>query len=79
VWVGCSRGRAFSRDELMRAVWQCSFSTDASTVTVHGRRLRAKLEDDATHPRYMKTVWGVGYRFEASLRSSALADATARP
>ena len=54
----------FSRDELMRAVWQYSFYTDDSTVTVHVRRLRAKVEEDPANPRHLKTVWGVGYRFE---------------
>jgi DNA-binding response OmpR family regulator len=56
-------GRAFSRDELMEAVWQFSFYTDTSTVTVHVRRLRGKIEPDPEHPRYLQTVWGVGYRF----------------
>ncbi len=37
--------------------------TDTSTVTVHVRRLRAKLEPDPAHPRFIETVWGVGYRF----------------
>jgi DNA-binding response OmpR family regulator len=54
----------FSRDDLMRAVWPYSFYTDASTVTVHMRRLRAKVEEDPANPRHLKTVWGVGYRFE---------------
>jgi DNA-binding response OmpR family regulator len=58
-------GEVFTRDELMHAIWQYSFYTDASTVTVHIRRLRAKLEDDPANPRHLKTVWGVGYRFEA--------------
>ena len=57
-------GQVFSRDELIRAVWQYSFYTDTSTVTVHIRRLRAKIEDDPAEPRHLKTVWGVGYRFE---------------
>jgi len=57
-------GQVFSRDELIRAVWQYSFYTDTSTVTVHIRRLRAKIEDDPADPRHLKTVWGVGYRFE---------------
>jgi len=56
-------GRAFSRNQLMDAVWQYSFYTDTSTVTVHVRRLRAKLEPDPAQPRYVQTVWGVGYRF----------------
>jgi two-component system response regulator ResD len=57
-------GQAFSRDQLMEAVWQYSFYTDTSTVTVHMRRLRAKVEDDPAHPRWLQTVWGVGYRFQ---------------
>jgi DNA-binding response OmpR family regulator len=57
-------GRVFSRNQLMDAVWQYSFYTDTSTVTVHVRRLRAKLEADAVRPRHIQTVWGVGYRFQ---------------
>jgi DNA-binding response OmpR family regulator len=56
-------GRAFTRDELMDHVWQYAFYTDTSTVTVHIRRLRTKLEADPEHPRWIETVWGVGYRF----------------
>jgi DNA-binding response OmpR family regulator len=55
--------QVFSRNQLMDAVWQYSFYTDTSTVTVHIRRLRAKLELDPTRPRHIETVWGVGYRF----------------
>jgi two-component system response regulator ResD len=58
-------GRAFTREELMERVWQFSFYTDTSTVTVHVRRLRAKLEEDPEAPRLIETVWGVGYRFAA--------------
>jgi two-component system response regulator ResD len=57
-------GQVFSRNQLMDAVWQYSFYTDTSTVTVHIRRLRAKLEPDPAEPRYIQTVWGVGYRFQ---------------
>ncbi|HEX2393564.1 MAG TPA: response regulator transcription factor [Solirubrobacterales bacterium] len=56
-------GRVFSRDQLMEAVWDYPFFTDTSTVTVHIRRLRAKLGDDPAEPRFIETVWGVGYRF----------------
>jgi DNA-binding response OmpR family regulator len=56
-------GRAFTRDELMHHVWQYAFFTDTSTVTVHIRRLRAKLEPDPDAGRWIETVWGVGYRF----------------
>jgi two-component system response regulator ResD len=55
--------QVFSREQLMEAVWQYAFYTDTSTVTVHIRRLRAKLEADPARPRHLETVWGVGYRF----------------
>jgi two-component system response regulator ResD len=57
-------GQVFSRDQLMDAVWQYSFYTDTSTVTVHVRRLRSKIEVDPSNPRWLQTVWGVGYRFQ---------------
>ena len=58
-------GQAFSRDELLQQVWGWSFG-DSSTVTVHVRRLREKVEDDPTRPRRLITVWGVGYRWESA-------------
>jgi two-component system, OmpR family, response regulator ResD len=57
-------GQAFSRDQLMDTVWQYNFYSDTSTVTVHMRRLRAKIEPDPSEPRWLQTVWGVGYRFQ---------------
>ncbi|MCS0605398.1 response regulator transcription factor [Streptomyces sp. LP11] len=57
-------GRAYSREDLMREVWEWDFG-DLSTVTVHVRRLRGKVEDDPARPRLIQTVWGVGYRFES--------------
>lgn len=57
-------GQVFSREQLMDAVWDYEFAGDAGTVTVHIRRLRAKLEADPSRPRHLKTVWGVGYKFE---------------
>jgi DNA-binding response OmpR family regulator len=57
-------GQVFSRDQLMDRVWQYSFYTDTSTVTVHVRRLRSKIERDPSNPRWLQTVWGVGYRFQ---------------
>ena len=56
-------GQAFSRHALMDRVWGYSFYTDTSTVTVHIRRLRGKIEHDHARPRHIETVWGVGYRF----------------
>jgi two-component system response regulator ResD len=57
-------GQAFTRDQLMDLVWQYAFFMDTSTVTVHIRRLRAKVERRPDHPRWIQTVWGVGYRFQ---------------
>jgi DNA-binding response OmpR family regulator len=48
----------------MDAVWGFPFYDDTSTVTVHVRRLRAKLGDDPSAPRFIETVWGVGYRLK---------------
>jgi two-component system, OmpR family, response regulator ResD len=62
-YLAARPGRVFSRDQLMEEVWGYDFYTDTSTVTVHVRRLRAKLEPDPAHPRFIETVWGVGYRF----------------
>jgi DNA-binding response OmpR family regulator len=56
-------GQAFSREELLQRVWGWSFG-DQSTVTVHVRRLREKVEQDPTRPTRLVTVWGVGYRWE---------------
>ncbi|NGO69196.1 response regulator transcription factor [Streptomyces boncukensis] len=56
-------GRAFGREELMRDVWGWEFG-DLSTVTVHVRRLRGKIEDDPARPELIQTVWGVGYRLD---------------
>jgi DNA-binding response OmpR family regulator len=62
-------GRAYSREDLMREVWGWDFG-DLSTVTVHVRRLRGKIEDDPARPRLIQTVWGVGYRFDAALTTT---------
>jgi two-component system response regulator ResD len=56
-------GQAFKRQELMSEVWGWTFG-DQSTVTVHVRRLREKVEDDPTKPTLIQTVWGIGYRLE---------------
>jgi DNA-binding response OmpR family regulator len=56
--------RVFSRAELLDELWDFAFDGDPSTVTVHMRRLRAKIEPDASRPRHLVTVWGAGYRFD---------------
>jgi DNA-binding response OmpR family regulator len=60
-------GRAFRRNELLENVWGWTFG-DHSTVTVHMRRLREKVEEDPAEPRRIVTVWGVGYRYEPASR-----------
>ncbi|WP_293767488.1 response regulator transcription factor [Sporichthya sp.] len=61
---------AFTREALMRAVWGWEFG-DQSTVTVHVRRLREKIEADPADPRLLVTVWGVGYRFDPPTSAAA--------
>jgi len=56
-------GAVFSRAQLMELVWQFPSYSDSSTVTVHIRRLRAKIEPEPENPTFIQTVWGVGYRF----------------
>lgn len=56
-------GVVFTRGQLMDRVWQFAFYSDTATVTVHVRRLRTKIEPDPERPRYVQTIWGVGYRF----------------
>jgi DNA-binding response OmpR family regulator len=57
--------QVFSRADLLRDVWQSSPDwQDPATVTVHVRRIRNKIEADPENPRWITTVWGVGYRFE---------------
>ena len=63
VFLLCHPGRAWSRAELLDKVWGWQFG-DQSTVTVHVRRLREKIEPDPAEPRRLLTVWGIGYRYE---------------
>ena len=56
--------RVFNRDQLLEQVWGLRDYIDPSTVTVHIHRLREKIESDPSNPRHIRTVWGVGYRFE---------------
>lgn len=63
-YLASHAGQVFSREQLMDTVWDYTYAGDAETVTVHMRRLRTKIETDPSRPRYLKTVWGVGYKFE---------------
>jgi DNA-binding response OmpR family regulator len=56
--------KTFSRKQLLEEVWDYDWLGDESTVTVHVRRLRTRIESDPEHPRHLKTVWGAGYRWD---------------
>jgi DNA-binding response OmpR family regulator len=56
--------QAFSRAQLMDSVWGYAAAIDTGTVTVHVRRLREKIERDPSRPAHLRTIWGVGYRFD---------------
>jgi DNA-binding response OmpR family regulator len=58
--------QVFTREKLMNQVWDYSYSAEYGTITVHIRRLRAKIESDPLKPRFIKTLWGVGYKFEGA-------------
>ncbi|MGA2765504.1 MAG: response regulator transcription factor [Spirochaetia bacterium] len=56
--------RAFTRDEIYSRIWGDDLYVDPSTIAVHVRRLREKIEDDPSRPQHVETVWGVGYRWK---------------
>ncbi|MHB1044042.1 MAG: response regulator transcription factor [Eubacteriales bacterium] len=65
LWLMASNpNRVFTKAVILDKVWDSAFYGDDNTVTVHVRRLREKLEVDPSRPRYIKTVWGAGYKFE---------------
>ena len=63
VFLMSRRGRVCRREELLEQLWGTHHG-DPATLTVHVRRLREKIEADPSTPQRIKTVWGVGYRFE---------------
>ncbi len=63
-FLASNPNQVFTREQLMDHAWDYTYAGDTSTVTVHIRRLREKVEADPVKPRYVKTVWGVGYKFE---------------
>lgn len=56
-------GKAYSREQLLNKVWGYSYEGYSHTVNSHINRLRSKIEKDPSNPHFIKTVWGVGYRF----------------
>jgi phosphate regulon transcriptional regulator PhoB len=67
VYLAQKRGRVFNRDMLLDAVWRDEAFVEPRTVDVHIRRLRAQIEDDPSHPEYIKTRRGIGYYVEGEL------------
>jgi DNA-binding response OmpR family regulator len=68
LWVLANNpGVVYSRDQLLDMVWGNEYFGDAGTVTVLIRRIREKIEKDPANPTYLRTVWGIGYKFEAVL------------
>jgi two-component system response regulator VicR len=61
--LACHPNQVFSRNQLLNKVWDIDFEGDTTTVTVHMRRLREKIEANPSEPRFIKTVWGIGYKF----------------
>ena len=55
--------RVYTKEELYEKIWGFDAMGDNATVAVHINRLREKMEDDPSHPQYIQTVWGAGYRF----------------
>lgn len=65
-----NQGKALKRNEMLNVVWGQDYFGETKTLDVHIRRLREKLEDNPSEPQYIKTVWGVGYRWQAETNRS---------
>jgi DNA-binding response OmpR family regulator len=64
LYLATHPGQVCTRQDLLRHVWSYEYFDGGSTITVHMRRLREKVEPDPARPRHLRTVWGIGYRFE---------------
>lgn len=64
VFLASNPNRVFKKEELFERLWGLDSQGDISTVTVHIRKIREKIENDPSNPQYIETIWGVGYRFE---------------
>ena len=62
--LASSSGLVLSKEQLVEAAWGKEFVGETSSITVFIKKLREKVEDDASDPRIIQTVWGIGYRFE---------------
>lgn len=66
LFLASNPDRVFSKDDLFEKVWGLDSLGDLATLTVHIRNIRGKIETDPANPQYIKTIWGVGYRFEGA-------------
>ena len=64
VLLGGNRGKVFSIENIYNSVWKQDFMQSDNTVMVHIRKIREKIEEDSRNPKYIKTVWGVGYKID---------------
>jgi len=62
--LATNKGKVFTRDFLLEQLWGYDYLGDTRTVDVHVRRIRQKIEEDASMPKYLKTVHGIGYKFQ---------------
>jgi DNA-binding response OmpR family regulator len=65
-FLAMNPNQVFSKEHLFERIWGYDSSGDISTVTVHIRKIREKIEHDPSSPEYIETVWGSGYRFKSS-------------
>lgn len=63
VWLASNHDQVFTKEQLFERIWGIDSIGDLTTVTVHIRKIREKIEDDPSNPKYIQTIWGVGYRF----------------
>ena len=64
LFLASNPNKVFSKDELLRNIWDMESIGDIATVTVHIKKIREKIEYDTSKPQYIETIWGVGYRFK---------------
>lgn len=64
LFLASNPNRVFAKEELFEKIWGMDSQGDVATVTVHIRKIREKIEENPSEPKYIETIWGVGYRFE---------------
>lgn len=64
LFLASNPNRVFTKEELFEKIWGMESQGDVATVTVHIRKIREKIEENPSNPKYIETIWGVGYRFE---------------